>query len=236
MPNRLKSIFYLDDNSVTKSLLKKSGLLWRKRGIMTAISILSLAAAMFVLAATPGPGVFATVSRSLASGFVPALFVILGIVSGDLLFLLFAIFGMSMIAHAMGSFFFLVKIAGGAYLIWLGVKIWRSQPVTPDRETHPRMRSGNYMAGLFITLSNPKVIVFYCTFLPTFMDLKALTYLDMAIVAAVVSLVLASVLIVYAYLADRAGKLLSGQRALKRMNRAAGGVMVATGVVIATRS
>ncbi len=54
---------------------------------MSLLSIFSLAIAMFILAATPGPGVFATISRSLASGFVPSLAVIAGIVMGDIIFL-----------------------------------------------------------------------------------------------------------------------------------------------------
>jgi threonine/homoserine/homoserine lactone efflux protein len=96
---------------------------------MSLLSIFSLAIAMFILAATPGPGVFATISRSLASGFVPSLAVIAGIVTGDIIFLLFAIMGLSVIAQAMGNFFVVIKIIGAAYLIFLGIKIWRSKPV-----------------------------------------------------------------------------------------------------------
>ncbi|MCF6248180.1 MAG: LysE family translocator [Desulfobacula sp.] len=204
---------------------------------MSIISVISLAAAMFIIAATPGPGVFATISRSLASGFVPACGVILGIVTGDIIFLLFAILGMSVIAKAMGVFFIIVKLIGGVYLIFLGVKIWRSDPMVPGpSEKKSNKRYGNYIAGLFITLSNPKVILFYCTFLPTFMDLSLLNSFDICLVALVVSVVLASVLIVYAYLANRARVLFSSRRSVKRLNRTAGGVMVATGVAIGASS
>ncbi|NIA31858.1 MAG: LysE family transporter, partial [Actinobacteria bacterium] len=96
---------------------------------MSLLSIFSLAIALFVLAATPGPGVFATISRSLASGFVPSLGVVAGIVTGDIIFLLFAILGMSAIAQIMGNFFVVVKIIGGIYLVFLGIKIWMSEPV-----------------------------------------------------------------------------------------------------------
>jgi len=71
-----------------------------------------------VLAASPGPGVFATVARSLASGFRPALAVICGIILGDIIFLLLATFGLSMIAQALGDLFLVVKICGGAYLVF----------------------------------------------------------------------------------------------------------------------
>ncbi len=204
---------------------------------MSVLSVLSLVVALFVLAATPGPGVFATISRSMASGFVPSLGVVAGIVTGDIIFLLFAVFGLSIIAQTMGGLFVVVKLAGGAYLIFLGVRIFRSEPETlKTAQVKKRLRYGNYFSGLFITLSNPKVILFYCGFLPTFLDLSALTRTDILIVALTVALVLSGVLTLYAWLADRARTLFVSGRAARRLNRAAGGVMIATGVAIAAQS
>jgi threonine/homoserine/homoserine lactone efflux protein len=193
---------------------------------------------MFILAASPGPGVFATVARALASGFRPALVVICGIVLGDIIFLLFAAFGLSMVARVLGNMFFIVKICGGAYLIWLGIKIWLKdpQPLTDTRMSDTRSQWGNFLSGLVITLSNPKVILFYCGFLPTFLDLSTLTFFDLAMVVAIITAVLACVLGTYAYLASRARKMFTRRRSVRRLNRAAGGVMVAAGVTIAVRS
>jgi len=204
---------------------------------MSLLSIFSLFIALFVLAATPGPGVFATISRSLASGFVPSLAVIAGIVTGDIVFLMFAILGMSVIAQAMGNFFVVVKFIGAAYLIFLGIKIWRSKPV-PVQEIKggKNKKFGNYLSGLVITLSNPKVILFYCGFLPTFMDLSSLGSVDICIVAITISIVLSSVLIFYAYLANQARAFFSSPYSVKRLNRTAGGVMIAAGVAIAAKS
>lgn len=205
---------------------------------MTIYSAIGFFVAMVILAASPGPGVFATVARALASGFRPALAVIGGIVLGDIIYLLFAAFGLSMVARALGNLFFIVKICGGAYLIWLGVKIWLKDPEplsgTPDDDG--RTRWGNFISGLVITLSNPKVILFYCGFLPTFLDLSTLTALDLAIVVGIISTVLTGVLGCYAYLASRARKMFTRKRSVRRLNRAAGGVMVAAGVAIAVRS
>ncbi len=204
---------------------------------MSLLSIFSLAIALFVLAVTPGPGMFATISRSLASGFASSLGVIAGIVTGDIIFLVFAILGMSAISQAMGNFFVVVKIIGGAYLIFLGVKIWRSKPVSVQQTNDNKGTNyGNYFSGLVITLSNPKVILFYCGFLPAFMDLPSLSGADFCIVAITVSIVLSSVLICYAYLANRARVFFSSTRSVKRLNKTAGGVMIATGVAIAAIS
>lgn len=204
---------------------------------MSLLSVFSLAVALFILAATPGPGVFATISRSIASGFTPSLGVIAGIVSGDIIFLLFAILGMSVIAEAMGSLFVVVKIIGSAYLIFLGIKLFRSEP-EPVVEINGKngMKYGNYFSGLLITLSNPKVILFYCGFLPTFLDLSSLTNPDILIVVSTVAVVLSGVLVFYAFVADRARVFFKSRESVKRLNRTAGCMMIATGVAIAVKS
>lgn len=205
---------------------------------MTIYSAIGFFVAMLILAASPGPGVFATVARALASGFRPALAVIGGIVLGDIIFLLFAAFGLSMVARALGNLFFIVKLCGGAYLIWLGIRIWLKdpEPISDTPDTDRRSRWGNFVSGLVITLSNPKVILFYCGFLPTFLDLSTLTVLDLAIVVGIIAAVLVGVLGSYAFLASRARNMFTRRRSIRRLNRAAGGVMVAAGVAIAVRS
>ena len=205
---------------------------------MTLYSAFGFAAAMVILAASPGPGVFATTARAMSSGFRPALALIWGIVLGDIIFLLFAVFGLSMVARVLGKLFFIVKICGGAYLVWLGIKIWLQEPeaVPTHRNSATRSNWGNFASGLLITLSNPKVILFYCGFLPTFLELSALTMIDLAIVVGMITIVLSGVLATYAFLASRARKIFTNERAVKRLNRAAGGVMVTAGVAIAVRS
>ena len=110
------------------------------------------------------------------------------------------------------------------------------KPLSGARESDTRSRWGNFVSGLVITLSNPKVIIFYCGFLPTFLDLSILTLLDLVTVVAIISTVLVGVLGTYAYLASRARKMFTQRRSVRRLNRAAGSVMVAAGVVIAVRS
>ena len=205
---------------------------------MTVISAIGFSVAMLVLAASPGPGVFATVARALASGFRPSFAVIGGIVLGDIVYLLFAAFGLSMVARALGNTFFIVKLCGGAYLIWLGVRIWLDKPASDNRNQNKIIHSqwGNFATGLVITLSNPKVILFYCSFLPTFLELSALTPIDLIIVVTIITMVLGSVLGIYAFLASRARRMVTDQQAFRRLNRTAGVVMVGAGLAIAIRS
>ena len=200
---------------------------------MTMLTLASFGAAMFLLAASPGPGVFATVARALANGFSHAAVLVLGIVVGDLIFLLLAVYGLSAMAEVLGNFFIFVKYAGGLYLIWLGIRIWRSsqEPVALQGIKELSWKK-NFFSGLIITLANPKVILFYLGFLPTFVDLASLTHMDILAISIVVTLVLGMVLLCYAWTASRAGRLFKNRKALKMTNRCAGGVMITAGCTI----
>ncbi len=203
---------------------------------MTFLSLLALAGAMLLLAITPGPGVFATVSRALASGFNNAAIVVMGIIAGDLIFMVMAIYGLAAVAEMMGSLFNVVKYVGAAYLVWLGIGLLRaeSKPVEVEGVVEHSWRA-NFFTGLFITLGNPKVILFYLGFLPTFVDLAALTTLDVISIAVVISTVLGGAMLGYAFLAAKARNLFKDPKAERIMNRSAGSVMIATGAVLASK-
>jgi len=194
---------------------------------------------MLVLAASPGPGVFATVARALASGFKHSavVVVVVGIVIGDLVFLLFAIYGLSTIAGNLHGLFLVIKYLGAAYLIYLGVKLWREEPenkkITGVEELSWR---ANFSTGLFITLGNPKVVLFYIGFLPTFVDLTRLSNADVVAIASVVTFVLGATLLTYGYAASRTRTLFESRDSQRILNRSAGGLMVTTGSVLAMKA
>ena len=204
---------------------------------MTLESAIAFTLAMLILAASPGPGVFATVAQALAGGFRSALDVIAGIVTGDLVFLLLAVFGLTALARTLGDLFIVVKLTGGGYLIWLGVKLWLTKPVPSGQKTGANLESGKqrFLGGLFITLGNPKVILFYAGFLPTFIDLGGLSIRDLLVVACLVAVVLVLTLGAYAYSASRARELFTKPRAIRNLNRGAGTIMIGAGVTIASR-
>ena len=204
---------------------------------MSFISLFALAGAMFLLAITPGPGVFATVARALASGFKYSAVVVAGIVTGDLIFLLFAIFGLSAIAENLHGVFLIIKYVGAAYLIFLGIKLWREKPREIQiRGIKDHSWKSNFLAGLFITLGNPKVILFYLGFLPTFVDLSSLSGADVFAIASVVSLVLGATMLAYGFAASNTRRLLRNTRSQRLMNRSAGSAMIFTGAVLATKT
>jgi len=195
----------------------------------------ALAGAMFLLAITPGPAVFATVSRGLGSGFTNALTVTLGIVLGNLIFLSIAIFGLSFIAGFLGDFFIVLEYLGGLSLIYLGYNILNSK----DHETEVKAVKElsfqkNFLTGLFVTLGNVKIILFYLAFLSTFMNLANLTMIDMGIVCAIVTMVLGVVMTFYAYRSSGEKTLFKTKKPKRRVNTTSNPTMAnkATSVVI----
>jgi len=202
---------------------------------MSLESTLALIVAIFVLAVTPGPGVFAIVARALALGFRPTLVFIGGVIAGDLVYLVLAALGLSVIATQYSAAFGLLKIAGGLYLVYLGVQTWRSAKhvdtgMTPAPE---RGRGRSFFSGLSLTLGNPKAVVFYVAFLPAFMDLGALSTAGLLEAAVVVSVTLFAVLAGYAAMAARARALFRSKRAVKNLHRGAGALMIGAGGAVA---
>jgi threonine/homoserine/homoserine lactone efflux protein len=128
---------------------------------MTLLSISGLAIALFLFALTPGPGVFATISKALSSGFKNTVPFIKGILLGDLILFLLAIYGLVAIAETFNALFLLIRYLGSGYLIWLGIKFFRSPPGNVDTATMTNSRRSSFWGGLSLTLGNPKIIIFY---------------------------------------------------------------------------
>ncbi|RXJ78072.1 lysine transporter [Arcobacter sp. F155] len=200
---------------------------------MSLIDMLTFSGAMFLFALSPGPGLFAIISNALSSGLKNTSFLVIGMVIGDIVFLLLAIFGLSAIASILGDFFIIVKYIGGMYLLYLGYKIITTkEEETNIKEIKSLPWKKNFIAGLLITLSNPKVIFFYLGFLPTFINLETLTISDIVIVTTLVTIVLSVVLIAYAYSANSAKKLFKSKSAKRKINIVAGSVMITAGGVL----
>ncbi len=125
-------------------------------------------AGMIILSATPGPGVFASMSKAVSDGFKSSLFFIGGLVIGDSIFLIFAVIGMLAISKILGEMFFVIKIAGGVYLIFLGIKAFCKKHFNLCLKIE--IKKNNFqtiLSGLLVTLGNSKPILFYASVLST---------------------------------------------------------------------
>jgi threonine/homoserine/homoserine lactone efflux protein len=200
---------------------------------LTPGSIAALFGSMVVLALIPSISVMAVSARSATCGFTHGVFTTIGIVTGDIIFIILAIYGLSVVAELMGSHFSLVKYLGGAYLMWLGIKLWISGSRTAELENNikPSLLS-SFLAGLLITLGDQKAMLFYLGFFPAFLDMSSVTLADTSIIILITALAVGGAKLVYAYMAYRASLLLSNSRATKIINLAAGTVMVSIGTIL----
>ncbi|AWB49460.1 lysine transporter LysE [Gemmobacter aquarius] len=196
-------------------------------------SLFAYAAALGLAVAIPGPGVAALVGQSMGRGLQSALCLMAGIVLGDVVYLTVAIAGFAAIAQTFAGVILLVKITGGAYLIYLSVKLWTG-PTDPSRIAASRGQSGlgTVLAGFSLTLGNPKTIIFYLALLPTVLDLDKIDLAQWALLVAITICVLTAILTPYALLASRARGLMQSPGALRLTNRIAAGIIGATGLLI----
>lgn len=173
---------------------------------MTLPDFLTYAIALAIAAAIPGPGVIAIVARALGAGLRPTLPMLFGLVLGDVVYLAAAILGLAYVASTFGTLFVVIKYAGAAYLVWMAIGFWRAGVTaeTIDAKADGGGAVAGFVAGLLVTLGNPKTMVFYLALLPTLIDMTAVTMADFTILIAVTFLVLVAVMVPYAGLAGRA--------------------------------
>jgi threonine/homoserine/homoserine lactone efflux protein len=192
---------------------------------------------MLIVALVPGPAVFAVIARTFSSGFSRGLMMIIGITLGDFIFILLALFGLSIISEIMGTTFLIIKYASAAYLIWLGVNLIKSKATPEDiKASKESSLVINLATGLMINLGNPKAIVFYIGLFPAFIDVNKVVALDVLAIMGVATLAFGSVNICYALLALRAKKMLKSPNASSLINKTAGTIMVSTGTLVAIKA
>jgi threonine/homoserine/homoserine lactone efflux protein len=197
---------------------------------LTVGSVILLWGALVGLAAIPSSSVLMVVSRSSALGLRHGLLTAVGIVAGDVVLITAALGGLSLIADAMGPFVAWLRDLGGVYLVMLGLSRCRSLSRTgapPQTASH----LASFSAGFALTLGDQKAILFYAGFLPAFLDLKTVSYVDAAIVLITAGVAVGGVKLTYAMLADRARSIMS-PRISQALNAIAGGILIAVGVFI----
>lgn len=195
--------------------------------------------ALAIAVALPGPGIFAVVSCALGRGLRAALALIAGIIVGDLIYFYLAVLGLAALARTMGEFFIIVKFAGAAYLVWLGIKLWREKPSDPAaaEATAPSVAGDrrDLVAGFLVTIGNPKTIAFYAGLLPTFIDLEQLSAGDALAMGLIVVLVVGLIPAAYALAAAGSRRFFHSPARRRLLNRTAGTMLIGSGVTVATR-
>ena len=200
-------------------------------------SALSFFFAILVFGVTPGPGVFAIIARALVKGAGSCFMLALGMTISDILYLIAACLGLAVIATQWSEVFTVIRIVGAAYLIYLAWQMWTA-PINLNSDDDEKNKSSRYLSflqGFLISASNPKVILFYIAFLPTFMDLTALSARDICLASFLTLIALMLGLMFIAIFASKARLWFQSEAAMKRLNKGAGSIMFGAGTYLASR-
>jgi threonine/homoserine/homoserine lactone efflux protein len=186
------------------------------------------------LSLTPGPNGLLALTHGALYGARRTIATILGGSLGFTLVIALSMFGIGALLAASVGLLVVLKWLGGAYLVWLGIQVWRSPSIAVSRE---KVGSGSpgllFRAGLLSAVSNPKGILFFVAFLPQFVDPARSLVVQFAIMATTFVVIEFFYELMVAALADRVQPWLA--RVGKNFNRVFGGVFVAIGVLLPLR-
>ena len=193
---------------------------------------LAYVAACVALAILPGPIVTLVIANGLRYGTRAALTNIAGAQLGLVIIIGIIAVGLTTLMATMGYWFEWVRFAGAAYLVWLGIKVFRSSGEMSSTEAPPPPRGGFFLQGFLVLLSNPKVLVFFGAFIPQFVDMQQDHLPQVIVLGATFTVIAALTDGTYALLAGGAGKLLSARR-VRLVSRISGGFMIGGGIWLA---
>jgi threonine/homoserine/homoserine lactone efflux protein len=204
---------------------------------MTLTSLLIFAGALFVAAGSPGPSIAALVARVISKGFRDVFPFLAAMWIGEAIWLSMAVFGLAFVAQTFHLAFVIVKWAGVAYLVYLAWKMWTAPVAVRDGEMPSEDSPAKlFLAGMAVTLGNPKIMMFYLALLPTIIDLGAVTVLGWAELTLTMAVVLVVIDLTWVLAAAQARRLLKSERAMRIANRISAATMGGAAAAIAARS
>lgn len=204
--------------------------------MLSLSALLIFAGALVVAAGSPGPSIAALVARVLTRGIGGVLPFLAAMWVGEAIWLTLAVTGLAYVAQTFQLAFTVIKWAGVAYLCWLAWKMWTAPAnlragALPGTDSPLRL----FLAGLAVTLGNPKIMVFYLALLPTIIDLGSVTLVGWAELVATMLVVLVAIDVTWALAASQARRFLRSERAVRIANRLSAGAMAGAAAAIAAR-
>lgn len=194
--------------------------------------------AALIFAAMPGPAMMYAAARTLAGGRAAGLMASLGIHLGGWVHVGAAALGLSAVFHAVPALFLAVKLAGAAYLVWLGVQMLRARETGADAPALPRRSpAAAFRQSVAVEVLNPKTALFFLAFLPQFVDPAAALPLwaQFLILGAIVNALFTAADLVAVLAASAVARgLARSARVQVWMQRAGGAILVGLGLKLAT--
>jgi threonine/homoserine/homoserine lactone efflux protein len=193
----------------------------------------------FVVSATPGPNMLLVMSHSARFGWRDSLATMCGCMTSLLAMMCVSAAGMGALLHAFPTVFDAMRLAGAAYLAYLGVQGWRSKVADTVqggaeavRETAVPRRL--YRQGMLVAASNPKAILFAAAFFPQFLDPAAAKLPQFSILLATFAVIEVSWYLVYALSGHKLSHYLRQARVMRVFNRVTGGIFIGFAAIMAT--
>jgi len=194
---------------------------------------LAFVVATAIMIALPGPSVLLTVAHSISFGWRHALFTVAGATVGIAVQLTVAAIGLTSLLNVVAEAFEWLRWAGAVYLVYLGIKQWRSAGEPLALDTASVSKKNLFVQGVVITIPNPKSLIFIAAFLPQFIDVTHPLGLQLALIVPTFLVITFTVTSVWALLAGKVRGFLQSRRALQSVSRTAGGLMITAGVGLA---
>lgn len=191
-----------------------------------------------VFAYIPGPAMLYAAAQTMARGRFAGMMATLGIHLGCYVHVFAAAAGLSVLFHAVPTLYLAVKLAGAAYLVWLGISLFRSKPNQGPATQGISMKSGGraFFESVTVEVLNPKTAIFFLAFLPQFIDPAAMfpVWLQFVILGTIVNLMFSSADVVCVFLAGAVmTRLRNSSRAQRIAQRSGGALLVGLGVHLA---
>jgi homoserine/homoserine lactone efflux protein len=188
--------------------------------------------ACLVIVLVPGPTITLIIATGIRHGARAALANVAGTQLGLAVMIAVVGIGLTSLIEGMGHWFEWVRLVGAAYLIWMGIQMFRSSGKV-DASGAPLMpRGGFFLQGFLVAVSNPKTLIFFGAFFPQFIDPAGNYPLQIAVMGVTAMVFAAAMDGTYALLAGRAGRLLSARR-VQLMSRISGSFLIGGGLWLA---
>jgi threonine/homoserine/homoserine lactone efflux protein len=195
---------------------------------------LAFVAASAILLAIPGPTVLLVISYALGQGRKPAAAIVAGVALGDLTAMTASMLGLGAVLATSATIFTALRWIGGAYLVYLGIKLWRAPIQAASVGDVPKADPWRMLAHAYaVTALNPKSIVFFVAFVPQFLD-AARPFLPQVVALEATFVILAALnAALFAILASAARQKLREPRVLRAVNRTGGSLLIGAGLLAA---
>ena len=185
--------------------------------------------------AVPGPTVMLVISYAFARGRSSGWATVPGVTLGDFTAMTISLAGAGAVLAASATLFTALKLAGAAYLVWLGIKLWRAEPKLGELENvaGSQTQKSMFWNSFVVTALNPKSIVFFVAFVPQFVDPAQPVFLQFVVLEATFLTLAAVNVAIWAALAGHLRTRFKRPETLRLINRTGASFLIGAGILTA---